>query len=216
IIVDTTGSFLDRYYRAGKDFILSPFHQNTMKWHPWAECKTQFDFAEISEAFIPHSHNEHDNYWRQASRTVFSSTLEKFYNSKKNSELVRWILFEPLSQFCNLLKGTKAASHMDINSEKTASSIRSVASTFLECLEFLEDTEEPFSIRDWISDPKQDSWLFLHCKPSQRSAVRPLFCSWISSAIKGLLALEPDFNRKIWFIIDELPSLQKVKNIETL
>jgi type IV secretory pathway TraG/TraD family ATPase VirD4 len=114
------------------------------------------------------------------------------------------------------MQGTKAASHMDISSEKTASSIRSVASTFLECLECLEDTENPFSIRDWIANPNQDSWLFLHCTPSQRSSVRPLLSAWISSAIKGLQALKPDLNRRIWFIIDELPSLQKVKDVEVL
>ncbi len=30
------------------------------------------------------------------------------------------------------------------------------------------------------------------------------------------MTLEPDLNRRIWFIIDEFPSLQKVKNIEVL
>ncbi|MBA3239509.1 MAG: type IV secretion system DNA-binding domain-containing protein [Parachlamydiaceae bacterium] len=117
----------------------------------------------------------------------FSSLLQKFNDSQKSSELIKWILFEPLAKLCGLLQGTKAACHMDINSEKTASSIRSVASTFLECLECLEDTETPFSIRDWIYDPNHNSWLFLHCLPSQRAAVRPLLSTWISSAIKGLL-----------------------------
>ncbi|MBA3239508.1 MAG: type IV secretion system DNA-binding domain-containing protein [Parachlamydiaceae bacterium] len=60
-----------RYYSKDKDVILSPFHKDTVKWHPWAECKNALDFAEIAEAFIPHTHNEHDNYWRQASRTFF-------------------------------------------------------------------------------------------------------------------------------------------------
>jgi type IV conjugative transfer system coupling protein TraD len=216
IIIDTTGVFLERYYSAEKDIILSPFHEKSAKWHPWAECKTTFDFAEVAESFIPHSHSELDNYWRQAARALFSSTLQKCQDSKKNSELIRWLLFEPLSKVCHLLQGTKAASHMDINAEKTASCIRSVASTFLECLECLDDSEDVFSIRDWVSTGQPNSWLFLHCTPSQRAAVRPLLSTWISSAIKGLLTLEPDLKRRIWFIIDELPSLQKVKNIETL
>lgn len=225
VIVDTTGVFLERYYDPDKDVLLSPFHPQTARWHPWAECKTPFDFSEIAEAFIPHSYSEHDNYWRQASRTVFCSMLQKFDNSKKISELVRWILFETLSNMCLLLQGTKAASHMDINSEKTASSVRSVVSTFLECLECLEDTNNAFSIRDWISSDtqnsqgsqdSQDSWLFLHCNPDQRASARPLLSAWISSAIRGLMSLQPDLDRKIWFIIDELPTLQRVKDIEVL
>ncbi|MFI5344296.1 MAG: type IV secretion system DNA-binding domain-containing protein, partial [Chlamydiales bacterium] len=216
IIVDTTGMFVDRYYSPGKDVILSPFNKLSEKWHPWAECKNQSDYNEIAEAFIPHSNSEHDNYWRQASRTLFSSILQKLKESKKNSELVQWLLFESLANVCELMKGTKAASHMDIHSEKTASSVRSVASTFLECLECLEDTMTSFSIREWVASPNQNSWLFLQCTQAERSTVRPLLSAWISSAIRGILALEPDLNRKIWFVIDELPSLQKVKDIEVL
>lgn len=216
IIVDTTGMFVNRYYSPDKDFILSPFHKLSVKWTPWAECKNQSDYASIAEAFIPNSNNEHDNYWRQASRALYSSMLQKFNQSQKNSELVQWLLYESLANLCELMKGTKAASHMDINSEKTASSIRSVASTFLECLECLQDTSTPFSIREWVASPKQNSWLFLQCTPAERSSVRPLLSAWISSAIRGLIALEPDLNRKIWFIIDELASLQKIKDIENL
>ena len=40
--------------------------------------------------------------------------------------------------------------------------------------------------------------------------------AWISSAIRGLLALPIDLNRRIWFSIDELPSLQRVKDLEIL
>lgn len=216
VIVDTTGAFVEKYYSQATDHILSPFHPNRVKWHPWAECENIVDYAGIAEAFIPHSNNEHDNYWRQASRTYYSSLLQKLSNNQKNSEIVKWIMYEPLDLVCQLLAGTKAASHMDPRSEKTASSVRSVASTYLECLENLDDTDTPFSVKNWIADPKETGWLFIQCSPSERSAVRPLLSAWISSAIRGLLSLQPDPNRRIWFVIDELPSLQKVKDIELL
>lgn len=129
--------------------------------------------------------------------------------------MIRWLQYEKLFSLCQLLEGTKAAAHMDFSSEKTASSVRSVTSTFLECLESLQDTKTPFSIRNWISQ-KDSSWLFIQCTPSQRSLLRPLISAWISSAVRGLLALPIDLKRRIWFAIDELPTLQRVKDLETL
>jgi type IV conjugative transfer system coupling protein TraD len=214
IIVDTTGVFLDRYYRKGKDVLLNPFDDRGVIWSPWAEGGNPADYAELAEAFIPNSLTDNENYWKIASRTLFVSLMQKFADTKKTSELVRWIQYERLTTLCKALEGTKAAAHLDISSEKTASSIRSVASTHLECLENLKDTNNPFSIREWLKS-ENDSWLFLHCLPSQRAILRPLMAAWISSAIRGLLMLPIDLKRRIWFSIDELPSLQKIKDLET-
>jgi type IV conjugative transfer system coupling protein TraD len=215
VIVDTTGVFLERYFREGKDILLNPFNKKGSPWNPWAEGTEAVDYASLAEAFIPTSNLENENYWRVASKTVFISLLQKFSDTKKTSEFTKWLQYENLSNLCKLVEGTKAAAHMDISSEKTASSIRSVASTFLECLENMEDTTTPFSIRDWIGK-KEDSWLFLQCTPSQRSLLRPLLSAWISSAIRGVLALPIDLKRRIWFVIDELPTLQRIKDIEML
>lgn len=215
IIVDTTGVFLDRYFREGKDVLLNPFDSRGVKWSPWAEGCEAADYASLAEAFIPISQSENEGYWRMASKTVFTSLLEKLSDTKKTSELTKWLEYEKLSSLCNLVVGTKAAAHLDMASEKTASSIRSVASTFLECLDNLKDTQDPFSIRQWMSQ-NDDSWLFIQCNPSQRALLRPLISAWISSAVRGLLSLPIDLKRRIWFSIDELPSLQRVKDLDLL
>lgn len=215
IIVDTSGIFLDRYFRKGYDILLNPLHPDGASWSPWAECCNSSDYASLAEAFIPTSQSENENYWRLASKTVFISLLEKFSDTKKTSEIIRWLQYETLANLCKIVQGTKAAAHMDASSEKTASSIRSVASTFLECLESLKDTEELFSIRQWLA--KEDSsWLFLQCTPNHRSILKLLMTAWISSAVRGLLSLPIDLKRRIWFSIDELPTLNRIKDLESL
>jgi type IV conjugative transfer system coupling protein TraD len=215
IIVDTTGSFVDRYYRPEQDVIINPFDPKGVNWSPWAECESKFDYDELSESFIPVSYHENENYWRTAAKSLFSALLQKLEGCPKNSDIVRWTLFEPLQNLCSFVEGTKAASHMDINSEKTAGSVRSVASSFLECLEHLNDTESPFSIKKWVGE-SDDSWLFISCKPSERSSITPLISAWISTAVRGVINLEPSQSRRIWFVLDELPTLNKVKGLETL
>ena len=215
IIVDTTGVFVEKYFRQGKDIILNPFEPRGAAWSPWAEGSTSADYASLAEAFIPASSSDHENYWRLASKTVFTSILDQYADKKMISAICHAMQYEKLAVLCQLLEGTKAAAHMDISSEKTASSVRSVASTYLECLGCLKDTSNPFSIREWIKE-NNDSWLFLQCTPSERALMRPLITAWISSAIRGLLSLPIDLKRRVWFSIDELPTLQKVKDLETL
>jgi type IV conjugative transfer system coupling protein TraD len=215
IVIDTTGAFVSRYYRQGKDVILNPFDERGVGWSPWAECENKFDYEELAESFIPISNNESERYWRMAAKSLFSSLLQKLDGTKKVSDLVRWALFASLRDLSGFIEGTKAASHLDINSEKTAGSVRSVASSFLECLEHIEDIENPFSIKKWVSE-EDDSWLFICCKPSQRASIAPLISSWISIAVRGVLSLDPSRTRRIWFVLDELPTLNKVKGLETL
>ena len=214
IIIDTTGVFTSRYYRPGKDILLNPSDPRSALWHPWIECQDNYDYEAMAESFIPHSHSEHENYWRISSKTLLSSLLNRTALSKKNSDLARWALFEPLPKLCQFVQGTKAAAHMDMNSDKTAASIRSVCASFLGSFEMLKDTDTPFSVKNWIQNPETDSWLFLTCAPAQRTTLIPLIGCWFSVAARSLMQMPPDFERRTWFILDELPSLNKLRDLE--
>ena len=216
VIVDTTGTFVSKYYREGKDILLNPFDERSQPWHPWCECKDRFDYDSLAQSFIPISHSDHENYWRTAARSVFSAILEKEAERKSTLELVKLLLRSTLPELYKELQETRASSHLDPSTDKTAGSIRSVAASFLECLDYLKDTETPFSIREWVqNESKDDSWLFLTATPSQRAVLVPLLSAWYSIAMRSLMQMSIDLDRRMWFISDELPSLQKLKELET-
>ncbi len=214
LIVDTSGIFVDKYFDEKRDILLNPFDKRGSPWHPWAECQTKADYEEISECFIPRSFNENENYWRTAAKALLCAVLRKTEYSKRISDVQDWILLRPLTELAQFLEGTKAAAHIDLRADKTAGSIRSVASSYLSCLEYLENTENPFSISNWMKNEKE-GWLFLVAKPSQRSALGPLLSCWISLAFRTLIQLEPSLDRRTWFILDELPSLNKIRDLES-
>lgn len=214
LIVDTTGVFVEKYYREGKDFFLNLFDERSSEWNPWVECRETFDFDSLAESFIPSSIHEGEHYWRQSSQKAFSALLEKLKREQKASMLSKIILHDSLEDFTKYISGTKAASVVDIASEKTAASVRSVLSSYLSSFEYLKDCEESFSIRDWL-EQKDDSWLFLSSTPSQRSSMLSFLSSWLSIAIRGLFNLTPSFSRQIWFVVDELPSLHRLKDFES-
>ena len=215
IILDPTGLFVEKYFDPYQDTLLNPFDPRTAPWHPWSECTTTFDYDTLAESLIPQTLSDHENYWRTAARTLLSTLIQKLSDTKRTSELSHWLLYQPLDKLAEFLEGTKAAAHIDIHSEKTAASIRSVAASYLTCLEHLPDTTTPFSIKTWIQD-KTPGWLFLYTKPSERATLNPLLSSWFSTATRSLLSLTPDLQRRIWFVIDELPIFQKLQALDSL
>jgi type IV secretory pathway TraG/TraD family ATPase VirD4 len=56
----------------------------------------------------------------------------------------------------------------------------------------------------------------LSANPAQRAALNPLLSCWFSISVRSLLQMSPDLNRRIWFVVDELPTLQKLKELESL
>ena len=215
IIVDLTGEYVDKYYRPGKDVLLNPFDSRSAPWHPWCEGTTDADFKALAQSFVPSSYREDESFWRKGAQEIFFSALQETAFTAKTSHLSKMLLRDPLLTLATLLKDTRASSYLDLSSEKTAGSFRAVAASFLECLEFVPDTESPFSIKQWVAEDTSDSWLFLHCTPQQRASITSLIGAWLSIGVSSLLQLKPDFNRRLWFVIDELPRLNRVKDLES-
>ncbi|MDB2613592.1 ATPase, T2SS/T4P/T4SS family [Chlamydiales bacterium] len=215
IIVDTEGSFVSRFHREGVDTILSPFDKRSKSWSPWQEINSDKDYDSIAEGFIPNTYSENEAFWRNSAQVLLSALLKKLSSSNKISDLTRWILNEPLENLCAFLEGTDAAGHIDIKSERTASSIRSVAAQYIKCLTHLKDSEDPFSIKKWLQS-EDSSWLFISCKTEELTSIRPLLSCWISVSIDGLLSMGQDLDRRVWFILDEIPSLNRVSSLDRL
>lgn len=214
IILDLTGEYVEKYYRQGQDVLLNPFDSRSASWHPWCEGTNPSDFKLLAQSFVPSSYREEENFWRKGAQEIFSAALQETLFTAKTSNLSKMLLRDSLHTLSTILAGTKASSYLDLSSEKTAGSFRAVTSSFLECLECIPDTETPFSIREWVSQDQSDSWLFLSCTSQQRASMTSLLGAWLSIGVSSLLQLTPSLNRRLWFVIDELPRLNRVKDLE--
>ncbi|MEN8236239.1 MAG: type IV conjugative transfer system coupling protein TraD [Pseudomonadota bacterium] len=213
VVVDLTGDLVARYYRKDQDLILNPFDERSLAWHPWAECKIASDYDSMADAFIGSNPNAYDPFWEMASKTVFASALKCLANKPSTSGLFEKLATVPLVELASFLEGTKAAALTDSKGEKTTLSIRASLVARVSVLEYLKDTQESFSIKQWIQKEQNDQWLFLTAMPPQRESLRPLLSTWMDTAIQGLMAMPPDYQRRVWFVIDELPALQKLPSL---
>ena len=215
VVMDSTGVFTKRYFKEDRDFILNPFDSRGKGWHPWIECVESFDYEAMAKSFIPTLKSEHDSYWKEAAASVFGALLEKQKSEHDLDALLNVLLKKSLADLSKTLNGTEGMAHIDPKSDKAAASIRSVLATQIKCLKYIKKTEQIFSIKKWMKDSKQDSFLFLSCKTEEREALKPLISAWYSTAIRALMRLEPSEKRRVWFVNDELPSMDKITGLET-
>lgn len=215
VIVYDKGCSLTPLYYKESDVILNPFDARCAAWDLWKEAPLASDLENMAESLIP-LHGETDPFWVNAARTVFASTAHMMREDPECSleKLLKVLLTAEFDELESYIQGTEAATLVSGKIEKTAISIRSIITTFLKSLRFLRGLHKgactPFSIRQWILDDSHQNWLFISSNGETHAALRPLISMWMAMASVTMLSLKENYERRIWFVCDELPSLHKL------
>lgn len=212
IIYDRHGDYLQYYYDPSKDKILNPMDARSEPWDVWAECRDAADFDNLAAALMPMpAGHGGDPFWINAARTLFSSGAYQLKDDPERTteKLLNVLIMSEMEQLCALLQGTEAASLVSEKAAKTALSIKSVLATYLKCFKYLTHAKKPFSIKKWLHEDSDD-WLFITSRSDKHEAIKPLISVWLDLVANGVMSLSPDSNRRIWLILDELPSLQRL------
>lgn len=123
----------------------------------------------------------------------------------------------PLDQAHRKLSHTLVSAYLGPKNEKASLSIRASMISSLWSLQYLNKPSNniSFSIRKWCEDDHDRGWLFLSATPTQRNILQPLLSGWLSIAVKSLMARGKHKTRRLWFIIDELSSLNHLPILKT-
>lgn len=171
----------------------------------------------MAKALIPEQKGMVDPFWVLAARILFSKIAEGLRREGRpsNARLVSQLLKIDLTDMAALLKNTAAQAIIDEKSPKTALSVRAVMTAYLACLEHLPDEQDAqsFSIREWIEDDGRDGFMFLTSRGDMHESVKGLITCWLEIAVNTLLSLEQSRERKIWIILDEVPSLYNIPSL---
>ena len=217
IIYDLKRDYVKWFYDEKKDFILNPFDARSVKWRLLNDITHPTHLKTISQAFIPEkSFSTSDRIWDEAARIAFASIVEKLMIESPNitnKDLINAILKQDMNQISKLVKETLAQAIIDPTSPKTAASVMFVLAANFNCLKLIDGSSSSFSIKRWIQDPNQDSILFITSKESFRAELSPLQTVWFEIAIQGLLDMQQTHTNKTWFVIDELPTLNRIPSL---
>jgi type IV conjugative transfer system coupling protein TraD len=215
VIVDTTGGFVEKFYDPNRDVLLNPFDKRSTDWCLWSEPLNQvYEFEDMAESLIPQ--NLHgDPFWTSASRQMVSESLKYAkYNYKKLSDVFEILMTKDIKKCEAFFKGTSISALFSKDMEKTMLSVRATLATYLKSLLILKDNDDGFSIDSWVKNENQKGFLFIAGVPKQRAQLRSLWSIWFNIAIKAMMDLKPNDKRRVWFIVDELSSLNKLPSID--
>ena len=216
VIYDKMGSYTRSFFDPERDVLMNPLDARAPRWSPFYEARSARDFDMMAAALIPQQKDTVDPFWVTAARQLFSNGAGVLWERgvKENKVLVDHLLKTDLTALAQAMEGTVAQSIVDPENPKTALSVRAMLTANLSAMELLPDTGTPFSIRDWIGKEDGGGFLFLTSRGDQHASLRGLISTWLEIAVNAMLSLAQDGGRRIWVVLDELPTLHQVPSLQ--
>ena len=216
IVYDRMGTLVEKFYNPARgDKIINPFDKRSVAWSPFYEASDIASFSQMAEVLIPSKPDSPDPFWQTAARLVFEFAAKRLLdrgdgNNRSMREVISIISDEELIE---LVAQTPAAALLSEKSPKTAQGIRANLISELRFFEFLRDDAERFSIRDWVKND-EPGFIYLTGDSEHAAATRNVISACLEIAANALMTCGQSREPKLWFMMDELPTLNKLPFIE--
>jgi type IV secretory pathway TraG/TraD family ATPase VirD4 len=213
VIVDPNGAYASMFFEPG-DVILNPYDRRSPGWSPFSEVRRPYDFDKVSKSIVPDGHGP-DAAWHFYAQTLVAEVLRALMREGKTStaELVQALTVWPAENLAKLVAGTSAAGLFDKDAARALASTRFVVASHLKPYDALQPGA--FSVRNWVeADDDASRHLFITWREDMTSSLAPLIACWVDIACTAILSLPPDPARRLWLLLDELPSIGKVGSLE--
>lgn len=202
------------------DIIFCPLDRRHCGWSILSEVDALFEIDIIVESFIPERPNlKSDDYWIRTPRQVLQAILRYCFQTKQNKNTDIWRMLnlpiEVLAEELKKVPGTEAAighiGHAEKKDNKAPYDIISIVKSYCQCIEYMKDTDGDFKVTEWLLNGKGNLYLLNYS--SIRQTMRPVLTAFANLLVQKVLALSQDHHRRISFILDELPQLNKLTSI---
>jgi hypothetical protein len=212
IIVDAGGQFVEKWARSG-DVLLNSFDARGVKWSPFAEGHEPWEIEALARSFYPSAEGT-NGFFSDLAMQVFAGLLEQCRtHGIPNNHALAALAGGDVETIVAMLAGHPAQAVMSSGSPSTIGSILTNLNTGARGLRYLhpEAGADDFSITRWVKEG--NGWMFISYELAQRAALSTILSAQLDLVARGVLGLQPDRNRRIWLIVDELPLLGKVESV---
>ena len=219
LVNDFKGELVERFYRPERDLILNPLDSRGLGWTIFNELKNKPDLGAIAGSLIPAATGE-DRFWVSAAQDVLRGVMAYCHNTGQRSNAALWkAITSPTADLAKMCQQTSSGqagfSYLQDHSSKLASGVVAVLMSYAGWLEFASDG--PFSLREWAGN-SDDNIIYITTLDELANTLCPYISLFADLAGKRLLALpeQPEDNRTIYFILDELGNMQKLPTVKRL
>jgi type IV conjugative transfer system coupling protein TraD len=219
VIYSTSNEFISSFYDEKKDVILNPLDDRSPSWNPWNEVEEIYHYDDIASSVIPESEgSSNDPFFIPAARTLLANTMQKF--GENNNHDVRDLLQKLLNikhkDIAKMLKNTESAALVAEGGERTTAGITATLANYVKSFKFLRTANDDFSIRKWVKDEADSGCVFITSRNDQHQTLKSLISCWVDIFATSVMSLTESRERRIWLIIDELPSLHKLGSLKKM
>jgi type IV secretory pathway TraG/TraD family ATPase VirD4 len=219
IVYDHKGEYLTEFFDPNRDLIFNPLDSRSLGWNVFNDLQTYMDVDAQAASLIPPSiSTTNDPFWNDAARGVYSGCLHYLYQNdyKNNAQLWRMLIAEPRELAGNLARtrGGEAGYRyitQNVENSRQAESVLAVMMQYTKCFEYMANTDGDFSINDWLKNGS--GMIYITNYEDVEETLRPILSLFIDLVGRKLLSMADDLDRRIYLLLDEFGSLQRMSSI---
>lgn len=212
IVYDPAREFVKRFYNPERsDVILNPLDKRCPYWGPAEELRSRSEAKALAASLFQPPQDKKGEFFIESPQKIFAFLMAY---GPTPEELVEW-MSNP-AEIDRRLQGTEHAHLIDRQAHQQRAGVLASLGLVADSLRLLPKRDEgngSWTATEWAE--KRQGWIFLTSLPAEREALRPLQSLWIDWLVLRLLNEPTEAQKRVWFIIDELASLQKLPQLHT-
>ena len=211
IVYDPALEYTPQFYDPARgDVILNPLDVRSPYWSPGDELRHDAEALTLATSLFPDRHNDNP-FFTEGPRRIFAHLLTFRPTAE---ELASWLCHE--DELDRRVRGTSYAAMIDRQAPAQRSGVLASLNMVADTLKLVpaeRDTTLRWSASSWAR--QRQGWLFLTSTPETRTRLVPLTSLWLDMLVLRLMNLGQPSRRPVWFILDELASLQRLPQLHT-
>ena len=212
IVYDPAREYVKRFYAPDRgDVILNPLDKRCPYWGPAEELRTRSEAKALAASLFQPPQDKKGEFFIESPQKIFAFLMAY---SPTPEQLVEW-MSNP-AEIDRRLQGTEHAHLIDPHAHQQRAGVLASLGLVADSLRLLPKKGEgngEWTATEWVE--KRHGWIFLTSLPAEREALRPLQSLWIDWLVLRLLNEPTEAQKQVWFVIDELASLQKLPQLHT-
>jgi DNA polymerase III delta prime subunit len=211
VVYDPALEFTPQFFDPTTDAILNPTDQRMPFWTPSDEVQYPAEALALAGSLFPDKPHE-NTFFTESARKIFAHLLR--YRPTPQ-DLTAWM--KDMNEVDRRIAGTELEAMVPVSAAGQRAAVQGTFNQAAAAFQLLPKESEAkgrWSAAAWAKERK--GWLFLPSTPTQRESLRPLLSMWLDSLILRLMELGQKGLRPVWFILDELASLQQLPQLPTV
>jgi type IV secretory pathway TraG/TraD family ATPase VirD4 len=211
IVYDPACEFVKQFYNERRgDIVLNPLDARMPYWNPSKELRRKAE-AKALAVSLYQPEGVTNRFFVEAPQKIFAHLLTFLPTPE---ELVRW-MSDP-DEIDRRVKGTEYWMLIDPKAPQQRTGVLGSLNMSADSFRLLpkqNDTTSGWTATNWAETRR--GWIFITSRPTMREALRPLISLWIDTLVLRLLNEPMPDQKPVWFVIDELASLQRLPQLHT-